>query len=132
MAAWRDARDHYEEALGEEMPLEPAREVLFAAEQTLTVALRPLVEQLVSSCNQVSTLVGALRVGVAGLLEVSEHAALDAERTARHGELAAATHDERERRECLDLAGEALDALDEAAHEAEASLAQLSCSSPRS
>lgn len=113
LAAWHTAQDVYEdgrrdEALSEEA-FEALRDALFQAE----LAFKRSVDGLIAEARgadpgQALLLLAPLRQAIAGLIAIEEHAALEEERTARHGELAGAGHTQRERIGQLELARDEL------------------------
>lgn len=112
---WDAERERYEDALREGSDaLEEAREALYEAELALEAAFEASLQALQT---ETEARAAALRAGIDARVRVEEQRALEAERTAKHGELAGAGHTERERIGQLDLAAEALDAVRDAVSE---------------
>lgn len=105
---WSEERDALEDALSEGADLDGPREALFDAERALTGQAAGIAAGLARARDGWAAWSAVAAALVAALQEVSDQAALEAERSATHGEMAGAGHVEDERRAELDAAADAL------------------------
>ncbi len=109
---WESARGAYEDSLGAAEPdgerLEELRQSLYAAELAVDAVVAGLTEGLGAGTAKV---LASLQAGIAAQIRIQEHRAVEAERSARHGELAGAGHAEREAIGRFESAAEALSDL---------------------
>ena len=109
IAVWESARSAYEDAQrceqGDGELLAGLRLALHEAQVALDAVVAELTERL---RGETTSLLSSLQAGIAAKLRIQEHHALEAERTARHGELAGAGYTEREAVEQLEGAAQTL------------------------
>lgn len=113
---WQERRERYEEVLGEgaDDALPGATEAMHEAAYALERAARAASDRARALTQDLAAVRAALDAAIEGLRAVAEQQALDAERSAGHGELAGADAAARDELARLEAAQGALDRIADA------------------
>lgn len=120
--AWRSARAEYEETLTKGGDIEAAAERVSALQQVIEERVGEAARLLLEAAR---TFAPTLEHGLDGLLAVAEQQALDAERSARHSEMAGVNANAEARADQLAMAHDAVVNITEQAAELLAAMEAL-------